>query len=994
LLLFLPLLPPAVPSARADWLRPPGDEQPFRYAIGASVEGPDGMWYVGGAFEKADGFTVNNVARWDGLAWRPLGGGMNGTVRSLVFDAHGVLYAGGDFTKAGGVDALRVAKWDGVQWQPLGAGMNDTVHDLVMAPDGSLCAGGKFTTAGGRDISYVAKWDGTQWQGLATNLEDGGVSALAFGGNGVLYAGGWFKVVDPDDPGDPAPPRYVAYLSGTRWVGLGGGTDGVVLDLAVAPDGSVYVAGLFSSAGEGDGVEEANYVVRFDPDEYRSWHALGAGTNGSVSSLAFRGGMLYAAGSFNKAGGVSADGLAVWNAETETWGAVGNWQQWDHDGVWAHSVALGRGGDSGCEVFCEGLCLSAGSWRPLRNPAEKGEIYSLVVDAGGRVLTARGDGGVGIWDGRQWQTMDDPQEGGKVYALALDSHTESLVSKGLHQTLYVGGEFTVDLTDDWGESQTGYVWYSYDPLYREWSAGRDYFSGPVRHFVLHPDAAYIQNSSVDYAGGDFQNVWSKSETTEGRWLQCGTVWGAHSPGMDTPWYYFYGPVHALLSVPGVGPYVGTDDNLYQYRCPDGECYWSDLGFNGAVHALALGPDGALYAGGAFSAAGGVAAPNVALWRNSQWQALGNGPGFAVSALALGPDGALYAGGEAAAGSEVATAARWNGTQWEALENGPGFAVRFLAFRPDGTLVAGGPGGVAFWPSYKPDIRVKESDVREIHLLNGGTHDLFYKTKLGTVGTDYVEIVNAGTAPLELTGPPFIELGGAHPGDFTLTPYFSNAVVPPGGEAVFKIDFRPGAVGDRTATVSIASNDPDEPSFSFTVKGIGAAPEISLQQGTREITSGGAYAFGRVAPGQSSPATFTIRNLGNDTLTLGDIGISGDHAGDFAVTQPQAASLAPNGSTTFTVTYAPAAPGQRTATVSIASNDADENPYAFTVMGTDALLGDIDGDGDLDLADAVLALRILAGMDGEEVNLSASLKAPGRIGLDEVLYILQGAAGLR
>ena len=40
----------------------------------------NGDLIVGGNFLKAGGIIVNYIARWDGSSWRPLGGGMNGSV--------------------------------------------------------------------------------------------------------------------------------------------------------------------------------------------------------------------------------------------------------------------------------------------------------------------------------------------------------------------------------------------------------------------------------------------------------------------------------------------------------------------------------------------------------------------------------------------------------------------------------------------------------------------------------------------------------------------------------------------------------------------------------------------------------------------------------------------------------------------------------------------------------------------------------------------------
>jgi hypothetical protein len=61
-----------------------------------------------------------------------------------------------------------------------------------------------------------------------------------------------------------------------------------------------------------------------------------------------------------------------------------------------------------------------------------------------------------------------------------------------------------------------------------------------------------------------------------------------------------------------------------------------------------------------------------------------------------------------------------------------------------------------------------------------------------------------------------------------------------------------------------------------------------------------------------------------------------------------------------------------------------------------LSGDITGDGVTDLADAIVALKNLsgAGTGGVNVNPAADVNGDGKVGLQDVLYILQKAANLR
>lgn len=96
------------------------------------------------------------------------------------------------------------------------------------------------------------------------------------------------------------------------------------------------------------------------------------------------------------------------------------------------------------------------------------------------------------------------------------------------------------------------------------------------------------------------------------------------------------------------------------------------GTNHYVYSLAARPDGSVYVGGSFTAAGNVAANCIVRWDSvtGTWHALGEGMAgcdfsgsASVTALAVGPDGTLYAGGgfTTAGGVAANDIARWDGT---------------------------------------------------------------------------------------------------------------------------------------------------------------------------------------------------------------------------------------------------------------------------------------------------------------------------------------------
>ena len=96
-------------------------------------------------------------------------------------------------------------------------------------------------------------------------------------------------------------------------------------------------------------------------------------------------------------------------------------------------------------------------------------------------------------------------------------------------------------------------------------------------------------------------------------------------------------------------------------------------------------------------------------------------------------------------------------------------------------------------------------------------------------------------------------------------------------------------------------------------------------------------FGSVLISSYIEKTFTVKNIGTSTLNLTGgsplVDISGNSAFSI-VTQPSANSIASGGADlTFVVRFSPTVLGTFQATISINSNDANEDPYNFTIQGT-------------------------------------------------------------
>ena len=656
-------------------------------AVAVFDDGSGPALHVAGNFESAGGAFASGLAKWDGANWTAVGGQVSDVRALLAFDdgSGPALYAGGSFHSIGGVAADNIARWDGSSWTKLGMGMNSPVEALAVFNDGdgpAVYAGGYFTIAGSVSARHVAKWTGSNWRALGNGTGNGSVHALtAFDdGNGpALYAGGTFTTA-----GSVAANR-VAKWDGVSWTALGNGVSNWVEALAVFDDGrgpALYVGGNFSSAG---GVG-ASQIARWDGS---SWSKVGSGLSpfGSfgVSALTTfddgSGPALYAGGDFVTAAGVTVNRIARWDGSS--WSALGNGVN-----LWVFALTVFDDG-SGPALFAAGAFdESSGietnhiakwqhsSWTGLGESGIGGPVNALETfdDGRGRALYAGGSfqtvpgvaaNHIARWDGSSWEALSS---GLNDEVLAL-----SVFDAGSGPALHAGGAFTTA-----GGGAASFV-ASWDGA--SWSAldaGLLGISHDVQALTVFDDGA----GPALYAGGQFQTAGGGHIA---RW--DGASWvavGGGVVGQVQALEVFDDGSGPALYAGGLFSSAGgvTANRIAKWNGTS----WTALGngLSAGVRALQAFDDGsgmALYAGGDFAAAGGVSASAIARWDGSSWSALGGGmasPPRYVMALSVFDDGcgaALYAGGRFATAGGVAASniARWDGSSWTTLGGGMGTA---------------------------------------------------------------------------------------------------------------------------------------------------------------------------------------------------------------------------------------------------------------------------------------------------------------------------------
>jgi hypothetical protein len=202
-------------------------------------------------------------------------------------------------------------------------------------------------------------------------------------------------------------------------------------------------------------------------------------------------------------------------------------------------------------------------------------------------------------------------------------------------------------------------------------------------------------------------------------------------------------------------------------------------------------------------------------------------------------------------------------------------------------------------------------------------------------------------------------------NFSLTGLYSGLAMPPGGSVIFTVNFAPLVTGPLTGYLQVAyqiqqsgctfnSTDPATacPSTISTVStltGLATAPVVVFSypnaDGSGPVVpqAGSTVSFGNVSTSATSSITFTLANQSTLTTPTPTVGLRvqqfGTPAFTLNTTQPDGsafpASLMPNASATFVVTFAP---GQ-TGLVSDTYLDVGTNSYSLT--GAGVVVADID-----------------------------------------------------
>lgn len=369
---------------------------------------------VAGTFSRAGGQPANAIARWDGTAWHPLGGGLQLSFGDAeVFDLavyNQELYAAGSFDLAGGQPAVGLARWDGSAWHAVGSGLADVANlapgigRALLAHGGLLWIGGDFDRAGGVAAASVATWNGSSYAAVGAGAQFGVRALDMFGGE--VVAAGQFQFGNVT--------AMVGAWNGSSWHGLGqGGPDLPVTSLAVVGS-DLFAGGTFTNVG--------TYVAKWDGAVWSSIGGVNGIFSGTINTMVLAlhasGGDLLVGGEFTNAGSSPGHPGAVGTTGVAVYGP-GGWRGLGEglgcNGTFAALLpyrgglfAAGNFAQVGNAVAWRAAFFDGDRWAPMGRfdaPIGSAVVWNddVIVSGGFRNVDGRPISGIARWDGAQWQ---------------------------------------------------------------------------------------------------------------------------------------------------------------------------------------------------------------------------------------------------------------------------------------------------------------------------------------------------------------------------------------------------------------------------------------------------------------------------------------------------------------------------------------------------------------------------------------------------------------
>ena len=480
---------------------------------------------------------------------------------------------------------------------------------------------------------------------------------------------------------------------------------------------------------------------------------------------------------------------------------------------------------------------------------------------------------------------------------------------------------------------------------------------------------------------------------------------ALNPDVTKKWEFKTGDL--VFSSPAIGSdgtiYVGSHDYSLYALNPDGTKKWEFRTADKVDSSPAIGADGTIYVGSRDNYLYAVNPNGTQKWKFE------TGKDVVFSSPAIGSDGTIYVG----SWDDCLYAVNPDGTQKWKFKTGSD-VISSPAIGSDGTIYVGSwdfclyavnPDGTQKW-KFKTGESIRSSPAigSDSTIYVGSEDDHLYavnpdgmlKWKFKTGGDVYSSpaIGSDGT----------IYVGSKDNYLYALNPDGTQRWTFKAGDEVWS----PPAIGsDGTIYVgsrenclyalnsdSIGLADSPWPKFHHDNQNTGRVPMGDYPDIAQITVSPGTISFGEVTVGEVATATISIGNAGSNSLNVTDITST---LGEILIISEISFTVAPGAKQDITLTLTSSSEGEISGTLTINSDDAN-SPTAIPVTGKivqTGIKGDVNRDGKIRSNDAILALRIAAGLmtPTDDQKLAADMNNDGKIRSNDAILILRKATGL-
>jgi Abnormal spindle-like microcephaly-assoc'd, ASPM-SPD-2-Hydin len=196
--------------------------------------------------------------------------------------------------------------------------------------------------------------------------------------------------------------------------------------------------------------------------------------------------------------------------------------------------------------------------------------------------------------------------------------------------------------------------------------------------------------------------------------------------------------------------------------------------------------------------------------------------------------------------------------------------------------------------------------------NPGSYN-FNSVTVGSNGTEPITLTNSGNTTITISS---ISASGA---GFTESGVSNGQTIAAGGTATVNAVFTPTSAGIVSGSITINSNATNSP-LVIGLSGTGTQAAITANPSSIN--------FGSILVGNSASVNVTLTNSGTANLNITAASASGT---GFSMGSLSSTTLNPGGTATFTATFAPAAPGSASGSISVTSN-APGSPLVIHLSG--------------------------------------------------------------